>query len=85
MSLVNPPVFYSPPLNLIEQNPITDFFERMVQDFGNSCARLIVKRNTIICTQGTKLSCFYLIKKGEVLLNRLSPDGRATVNEPFLS
>jgi CRP/FNR family transcriptional regulator len=47
--------------------------------FGNACTRLKAKRNTIICNQGTKLSCLYLIKQGEVMLTRLSPDGRETL------
>jgi CRP/FNR family transcriptional regulator, cyclic AMP receptor protein len=63
----------------IEQNPISTLYARMEQRFGSTLARLNVKRNTIICTQGSKLSCLYLIRQGEVMLTRVSPDGRETL------
>ena len=33
----------------------------------------------VICGQGTRISCLYLIKQGEILLTRVSPDGRETL------
>jgi CRP/FNR family transcriptional regulator, cyclic AMP receptor protein len=63
----------------IEQNPISTLYARMEQRFGSTLARLNVKRNTIICTQGSKLNCLYLIRQGEVVLTRVSPDGRETL------
>jgi CRP/FNR family cyclic AMP-dependent transcriptional regulator len=38
-----------------------------------------IKRDELICSQGEKLACLYLVKQGEVLLTRLSPDGREAV------
>jgi len=38
-----------------------------------------VKRDELICGQGEVLGCLYLVKQGEVLLTRLSPDGREAV------
>ena len=63
----------------IEQNPVAALFECMEQRFGEACTQLKVKRNVVICTQGARLSCLYLIKHGEILLTRLSPDGRETL------
>ncbi len=60
-------------------NPAAILFECMEQRFGEACTQLRAKRNTIICNQGAKLSFLYLIKQGEVLLTRLSPDGRETL------
>lgn len=71
------------PLNVrsseIEQPPVAALFDYMEERFGGECTQLKVKRNTVVCTQGAKLSCLYLIKQGEVLLTRLSPDGRETL------
>ena len=61
------------------QRPADDLFNLMDQRFGNTCARLKAKRNTVICNQGAKLSCLYLIKQGEIMLTRLSSDGRETL------
>jgi CRP/FNR family transcriptional regulator, cyclic AMP receptor protein len=63
----------------IEKNPISILFSRIEQRFGSTCARLSIKRNAIICNQGSKLSCLYLIRQGEVVLTRVSPDGRETL------
>ncbi len=38
-----------------------------------------VKRDELICSQGETMGCLYLVKQGEVLLTRLSPDGRESV------
>ncbi len=63
----------------VEQHPAAVLFECMDHHFGETCAQIKAKRNTIICNQGAKLSYLYLIKQGEVLLTRLSPDGRETL------
>jgi CRP/FNR family cyclic AMP-dependent transcriptional regulator len=62
-----------------ESNPVTMFFNCIEKRFGETCATLKVKRNSYICTQGARLSCLYLIKEGEIVLTRLSPDGRETL------
>jgi CRP-like cAMP-binding protein len=61
------------------QEPAAPLFDYMEQTFGDACQQLKVKRNAVICTQGSKLSCLYMIKQGEILLNRLSSDGRETL------
>jgi CRP/FNR family transcriptional regulator, cyclic AMP receptor protein len=53
-----------------------DLFELIEQRFGASCARLKIKRNALICGQGAKLTCLYLIQEGEIVLTRESTDGR---------
>ena len=74
------PLPFKPRLpQVIEQDPDAILFECMEQRFGRTCTQLKVKRNTVVCTQGAKLSCLYLIKQGEILLTRLSPDGRETL------
>lgn len=74
------------PLSLIEQSsesfeghPVAFLFECMEERFGGTCAQLKVKRNTILCNQGRRLSSLFLIRRGEIVLNRLSPDGRETL------
>jgi CRP-like cAMP-binding protein len=79
MNLATPLALYMQSPEPVEQNPIAILFEHMEQRFGKSCAQLNVKRNTILCTQGAKLPCLYLIRKGEIFLTRLSPDGRETL------
>jgi CRP/FNR family transcriptional regulator len=64
------------PADAVAQAPVAVLFRHMEQHFGRTCAQLKISRNTVICTQGAKLSCLYLVKQGEVLLTRLSPDGR---------
>jgi CRP/FNR family cyclic AMP-dependent transcriptional regulator len=71
--------FSTPSPELYEQQPAAVLFECMERRYGKTCVRLKVKRNTLICNQGTKISYLYLIKQGEVLLTRLSPDGRETL------
>jgi CRP/FNR family transcriptional regulator, cyclic AMP receptor protein len=65
--------------DLSERNPAAALFECMEEQFGPTCLPLKVKRNTILFNQGAKLSCLYLIKSGEILLTRLSPDGQETL------
>jgi CRP/FNR family transcriptional regulator, cyclic AMP receptor protein len=62
-----------------EQNPVAALCKYMEDSFGASCLPLNVKRNAIVCNQGAKLSCLYMIKQGEILLTRVSPDGRETL------
>ena len=62
-----------------EQPQETVLFEWMEQRFSRSCTQRKVKRGTVICSQGAKPSCVYLIKEGEILLTRLSSDGRETL------
>ncbi|MBN1568146.1 MAG: Crp/Fnr family transcriptional regulator [Acidobacteria bacterium] len=79
MNLATPLALYLDPLDPVEQNPTAALFGSIERQFGNTCTQLAAKRNTIICSQGTKLSCLYLIKQGEILLTRLSSDGRETL------
>ncbi len=72
------PITLRPP-EASEQQTAAALFECMEERFGKSCTQLKVKRNTVICTQGSRLSCLYMIKQGEILLTRLSPDGRETL------
>ena len=43
------------------------------------CAVRTYEKNVTVCRQGDRLSSMYLVSKGEVLLTRLSADGRETV------
>lgn len=61
---------------VVEQQTAAVLFDYMEQRFGPSCAELRVKRNTIVCSQGSRLPALYMIQEGEILLTRLSPDGR---------
>jgi len=79
MNIATPLPFSTRYAELSEQNPAAILFECMEQRFGKTCTQLKVKRNTVICNQGAKLSCLYLIQQGEVLLTRLSSDGRETL------
>jgi CRP/FNR family transcriptional regulator len=64
---------------LADQNPTAALYECIDKQFGAICAQIKAKRNAILFNQGTKLSSLYLIKSGEVLLSRLSSDGRETL------
>jgi CRP/FNR family cyclic AMP-dependent transcriptional regulator len=66
-------------LEIIEQESNAAIFELMEERFGDRCTPLKVRRSMMICTQGAKVSCLYLVKQGEVFLTRLSPDGRETL------
>jgi CRP/FNR family transcriptional regulator, cyclic AMP receptor protein len=81
MNMPTPMPFLSTQISsgLTERNPSAALFECMEEQFGPSCTQLKVKRNTIIFNQGVKLSCLYMIKSGEILLTRLSSDGRETL------
>ena len=67
------------PTEFIEQHPASTLFKCMERRFGSTCTQLRAKRNTVICNQGARLSFLYLIKQGEILLTRLSADGRETL------
>jgi len=79
MNLATPITYYMHSPEPLEQNHAAALFERAEQRFGSECAQLFAKRNTILCSQGTKVSCLFLIKQGEILLTRLSSDGRETL------
>jgi len=79
MNIATPLPFNLHPLEATEQEPAAALFDYMEQRFGDACTPLKVKRNTVICTQGSRPSCLYLVKQGEILLTRLSPDGRETL------
>jgi CRP/FNR family transcriptional regulator len=66
-------------LGAIEQEPAAALFECVEQRFGEYLTTLKAKRSTVIFAQGARLSCLYLITQGEILLTRLSPDGRETL------
>jgi CRP-like cAMP-binding protein len=59
-------------------DPAAGLFELLEQRFGANCPPLKIKRNGLICAQGVRLSCMYLIQEGEVALTRLST-GRETL------
>jgi CRP/FNR family transcriptional regulator, cyclic AMP receptor protein len=65
--------------DLLNQNPTAALFECMEQGYGDACTPLKVKRNTLLFNQGARLSCLFMIQEGEILLNRLSQDGRETL------
>lgn len=74
----------SPSFNMLytpvsSQNSSAALFDLMEQRFGSGCSQLKVKRNGLICAQGAKLACMYLIREGEIVLTRLSTDGRETL------
>jgi CRP-like cAMP-binding protein len=61
------------------QQPNEDLFKCMELRFSKDLTGLKAKRNAVICNQGARLSCLYLVKQGEVTLTRLSSDGRETL------
>ena len=79
MTLATPLACYNHPPVLNDQSPASTLFENMEQRFGNTCAPISAKRNSVICGQGTRISCLYLIKQGEISLTRVSADGRETL------
>jgi CRP/FNR family transcriptional regulator, cyclic AMP receptor protein len=79
MSLTTLLPFNLRPPQAIEQNAVADLFMCMEHRFGETCTKLKVKRNTVICAQGASLSCLYMIKQGEIMLTRLSANGRETL------
>jgi CRP-like cAMP-binding protein len=79
MNLATPLALYMRPSETGEQNPAATLFEEMENRFGEALAPLSVKRNTILCSQGTRVNSLFLIKQGEIWLTRLSSDGRETL------
>ena len=64
---------------LMNRVPDTTLFEFMENQFGDTSTPLKVKRNTLLFNQGARLTCLFMIQEGEILLTRLSPDGRETL------
>jgi CRP/FNR family transcriptional regulator, cyclic AMP receptor protein len=62
-----------------KQNPAALLFEYMDQRFGKTCLKIKAKKNSFICCQGTKLTSLYMVQEGEILLTRISQDGRETL------
>jgi CRP/FNR family transcriptional regulator, cyclic AMP receptor protein len=62
-----------------KHNPAALLFEYMDQRFGKTCLKIKAKRNSFICCQSTKLTSLYIVHEGEILLTRISPDGRETL------
>ncbi|HTY64155.1 MAG TPA: Crp/Fnr family transcriptional regulator [Acidobacteriota bacterium] len=60
-------------------DPAAIIYEHIKLRYQTECAQLVAKRNTVICSQGTKPPGLYLIEEGEIMLSRLSSDGRETV------
>ncbi len=74
------PSFASQPTPLFpEKKPATRLFEYLDQQFGRTCFNINAGRNSFICCQGTKLKSLYLVQEGEILLTRVSSDGRETL------
>jgi CRP/FNR family transcriptional regulator, cyclic AMP receptor protein len=79
MNVATPLAVYMRPSETIEPSPSVTLFEDIENRFREGLTQLLTKRNTVICSQGTRLTNLYLIKQGEILLTRLSPDGRETL------
>lgn len=79
MNSASPLPFNLRPIEAIEQEPAAALYDYMERRFGNTCTPLNVKRNTVICTQGSRLSSLFMVKQGEVMLTQLSSDGRETL------
>jgi len=79
MNLTTPLALCMRPSEQVDQTPAAALFEDIENRFSDNFTQLSVKRNTIICGQGTKPTSLFLIKQGEVWLTRLSSDGRETL------
>jgi CRP/FNR family cyclic AMP-dependent transcriptional regulator len=66
-------------LPLSERNPAALLFEYMEQRFSKNFQKITAKRNSFLCCQGTRLSSLFLVQEGEILLTRVSLDGRDTL------
>ena len=60
-------------------SPAASIYEHIKQNYRAECAEVVAKRNTVICNQGSGLQGLHLIEKGEIMLSRVSPDGRETL------
>ncbi len=79
MNLATPLTLYMRPSAPVEQNPAVTLYEDIENRFSDALAPLSVKRNTVIFSQGTRVSSLFLIEQGEIWLTRLSSDGRETL------
>jgi CRP/FNR family cyclic AMP-dependent transcriptional regulator len=79
MNIAIPSSFHAGSPEIMEKHPTAVLFECIEERFGKICPQLIAKRNTIICNQGARLGYLYLVRRGEISLTRLSPDGRETL------
>jgi CRP/FNR family cyclic AMP-dependent transcriptional regulator len=79
MNMESPLPFDTQYPGFTKPHPAATLVEFLEQHFSKTCTQLHVKRNAIICNQGAKLSFLYLIEQGEILLTRLSQDGRETL------
>lgn len=70
------PQSYSP---LQEEDPTSALFEYIDMRFGANCQHMELKRNSLVCLQGSDIQYLYLIKKGEITLTRCSLDGGETL------
>jgi CRP/FNR family transcriptional regulator len=62
-----------------DKKPAEMLFEYMDRRFGKTCFNIRAGRRSPICCQGMKPSCLYMVRQGEVLLTRVSADGRETL------
>jgi CRP/FNR family transcriptional regulator, cyclic AMP receptor protein len=60
-------------------SPAAAIYEHIERHYRTECVKLVAKRNSVICSQGTKLAGLHLVERGEIVLSRLSPDGRETL------
>jgi len=79
MNLATSLALYMRPSETDERNPAAILFEDIENRFGEELTQLSVKRNAILCNQGTRANSLFLIKQGEIWLTRLSSDGRETL------
>jgi CRP/FNR family cyclic AMP-dependent transcriptional regulator len=74
------PYLQSPrPPSTQEQNPAAALFVHIDRRFGRSCRKITARRNSLLCCQGEKLTSLFLVREGEILLTRVSADGRDTL------
>jgi CRP-like cAMP-binding protein len=63
----------------VKPAPKAHIYAHIERSYRKECIPVLAKRNTVICNQGTRLSGLYLIEEGEIMLSRLSSDGRETL------
>lgn len=61
------------------KSPSAALFDYVNRRFGRSCFKINVKRNSSICCQGMHISSLYMVHEGEILLSRVTSDGRDTL------
>lgn len=62
-----------------QENPASAFFRYIEDQFGATCKLMELKRNALVCGQGTDIQYLYLVMKGEITLTRCSVDGGETL------